>query len=79
MRAWKKWSDKRSEGRIQEETRREPTMKPCWRVVKSGSYWKVEMKITEKVRATLMTSKNETPVWDDKEQAQVMADVLNRR
>ena len=54
-------------------------MKPCWRVVKSGSYWKAEMKITEKVRATLRTSKNETPVWDDKEQAQAMADVLNRR
>lgn len=48
---------------------------PFW----NSSRWKVEMKITEKVRATLMTSKNETPVWDDKEQAQAMADVLNHR
>lgn len=52
-------------------------MKPRWRVVKSGTCWKVEMKVTEKVRATLRTDKNETPVWDNKEQAQTMADMLN--
>ena len=52
-------------------------MKPCWRVVKSGSFWKVEMKVTEKTRATLMTNKNETPVWEDKKQAEIMADILN--
>ena len=52
-------------------------MKPCWRVVKSGSYWKVEMKVTEKTRAILMTKKNETPVWEDKKQAETMADILN--
>lgn len=50
-----------------------------WRVVKSGPYWAVEMKISEQVRATLMTIRNEKPVWDDKEQAQTMADILNRR
>lgn len=54
-------------------------MKPRWRVVKSGPYWAVEMKITEQVRATLMTIWNEKPVWDDQEQAQTMADILNRR
>ena len=62
-----------------EENREGTIMKPRWRVVKSGPYWAVEMRISEQVRATLMTIRNEKPVWDDKEQAQTMADILNRR
>lgn len=64
---------------IRKKTGGPKMIKQRWRVVRSGTYWAVEMKITEQVRATLMTIRNEKPVWDDKEQAQTMADILNRR
>lgn len=56
-------------------------MKPCWRAVKSGTYWKVEMKMNEEMMATLLKGwiKTEcgTPVWRTKEEAQATADMLN--
>ena len=53
-------------------------MKPRWRVVRDGTYWAAEMKITEKVRAVLTTWRDGKPVWEEKENAQAIADALNR-
>ena len=62
-----------------EEKKEEKIVKRRWRVVRSGTYWAVEMKITEKVRAVLITWRDGKPVWDKKEDAQAIADALNRR
>nr|DAT52246.1 MAG TPA: hypothetical protein [Caudoviricetes sp.] len=61
-----------------EENREGTIMKPRWRVVRDGTYWAVEMKITEKVRAVLTTWRDGKPVWEEKENAQAIADALNR-
>lgn len=58
-------------------------MKPRWKVVKCGTYWKIEMKMNEEMTAILRKGRTNAerglPVWRTEEEAQAVADDLNNR
>ena len=67
-----------------EENREGTIVKPRWKAVKKGMFWRVEMKITEQASALLIGQEKEwkkgeyrVPVRVDKVQAQAVADWLN--